>query len=155
MKPEPVYFVTEDKWTRLPGGKLDRMDKRAIREAGKGARVINFEQMAEEMQKTEPEKYEGFKRELGKQKGIVITSHEQLLDIGKQANETMRQFESFAATMHVALAYEIRKWRVDEHLTWRSIARRATGDSNQLLGMAICQRAANMCNEHWKMAPWN
>ena len=154
-KSEPIQFITNDKWMRLPGGKLDKDDRRVMQSMGKNVEVVNFEQVVERMQKETPEKYEGFKRELGRQKGIVITSKEQLLEIGKQANETKKQFDWLANLMHVERAYEIRKWRVDEHLTWRSIARRAFNDSNQLLGMALCDRAARMCNEDYRMDPWN
>ena len=96
---------------RLPGGKLDKDDRRVMQSMGKNVEVVNFEQVVERMQKETPEKYEGFKRELGRQKGIVITSKEQLLEIGKQANETKKQFDWLANLMHVERAYEIRKWQ--------------------------------------------
>jgi hypothetical protein len=156
-KAEPVYFVTNDKWMRLPGGKLDKDDRRAMMSMGKNIEVINFAQMCDRMQKETPEKFEQFRKEMSAQKfknGRVLTVPE-IYELGAMANEAKKQFDWLANLMHVEWAQRIRKWRLEEHLTWRSIARRAFNDSNQLLGLALCERAARMCNEDYLLDPWN
>jgi len=154
-KPEPVWFVTNDKWMRLPGGKLDKNDRRVMRSAGKKVEVINSDKMLDRMQKEEPTEFDAFRKQMAKQKGVVEFTVPELYNLVAQANEKMEHFEFLALMMQASRAWEIRKWRVAEHLTWRSIARRATGNPNQLLGMSLCQRAANMCNEDYLKAPWN
>ena len=59
--------------------------------------------------------------------------------------------------MSPELAKMIRGWRVDEELSWRDIAARATRhlglepSDNQLTGRALCAEAAELLGEQ----PWN
>lgn len=152
----PSVFVTNDRWMRLPGGRLDKTDRKIIRQAGKHVRVITMEEALDMMQKEEPEKFKNFHQEMNVKHGIVLTK-EQLYDFACKANETKEEYRRIANLLTIGGAKAIRKLRVDEHLTWRSIARRFTRgrDSNQILGMALCDRAAQMCNEDYMKEPWN
>jgi len=61
----------------------------------------------------------------------------------------------------------VRKLRVDERYSWRAVARRCYGNhrfrdwskwdppSNQIMGMALCERAAVMYGEDYEKEPWN
>ena len=151
---EPDYFVTNDKWMRLPGGQLDKTDKQILKGAGKNVKVITMAEALDRMQKEAPAKFEEFHKQINRAHGIVMTLP-QLYEFASKANETKSQFDQIANFLTVPVAQAIRKWRVDDHLTWRGIARRMGGDSNQLLGMAFCERAALMCNEDYLKAPWN
>ncbi|OIJ64071.1 hypothetical protein WN71_030785 [Streptomyces mangrovisoli] len=59
------------------------------------------------------------------------------------------------------MAARIRAWRVDEDLSWRSVARAATGlwgsgwGSNQIYGRALCVAAAKKLGEDPDREPWN
>ena len=151
---EPAYFVTNDKWMRLPGGQLDKTDKQLLKDAGKKVKVITMVEALDRMQKKEPAKFEEFHKQMNLEHGIVMTLP-QLYEFASKANETKSQFDQIANLLNITAAQAIRKWRVDEHLTWRGIARRTSGVSNQLLGMAFCERAALMCNEDYLKEPWN
>jgi hypothetical protein len=67
-------------------------------------------------------------------------------------------------------ARRVRKFRVDDDLTWRGVAMSAfeeglcgAGDdvdwgaipSNQLVGMDLCREAAPFFGEDWSKEPWN
>lgn len=152
---EKAVFVTNDKWMRVPGGRPDKTDRKILRQAGKHVRVITMTEALDIMQKEEPEKFKQFHQEMNLKHCIVLTVP-QLYELSEKANETMEQYKKVANLITVDGAHLIRKWRVDEHLTWRSIARRFSGgDSNQILGMALCERAAVMCNENYYKDPWN
>lgn len=150
----PSVFVTNDKWMRLPGGRLDKTDRKILRQAGKHVRVVTMEEALDMMQKEDPEKFKNFHQEMNVKHGIVLTLPK-LYELAEKANETMEQYKRVANLLTVDGARIIKKWRVDEHFTWRSVARRFSGDSNQLLGMALCERAAVMCNEDYMKEPWN
>jgi phosphoserine aminotransferase len=152
---ELTYFVTNDKWLRLPGGKLDKIDKKLLKNMGKHSGVVNMEAMLDIMQKETPEKFEELHREQNIKFGKILTVPE-FYELATKANETMKQFEPIIASLLTDTGAKIiRQWRVDEHLTWRSIARRFSKDPNQILGMALCQRAAQMCGENYLKDPWN
>ena len=153
---EPRYFVTNDKWVRVPGGRLDKTDKQLLKECGNKVKVVTMPEALSSAARPEPEKFKEFHRDQNILHGKVLTLPE-LYELASKANETMKQFETIANLLTVHGAHVIRYWRVDEHLTWRSIARRFTekADSNQILGMALCQRAAQMYNENYLKDPWN
>lgn len=73
-------------------------------------------------------------------------------------------FEDLARElMTVARAYVIKSWRVDEDYTWRAVARAAHAEwgnlwepaANQLMGRALCERAAIVLGESPTEEPWN
>ncbi|MBW2649234.1 MAG: hypothetical protein JRC53_05390 [Deltaproteobacteria bacterium] len=57
----------------------------------------------------------------------------------------------------------VRKLRVEEGYSWRAIAHACydlgwghwSPPSNQIVGMAICERAAQFFGEDYKKEPWN
>lgn len=148
------YVVTNDKWMRLPGGRLHKQDRKLIKQAGKGAQVINFEQLIERMQKEEPTRFHQFRKRMEKDAGHSLTVP-QLMALGYAADNTKNYFDSVAKWMHIEWAWKIREARVQKHMTWRSIAAEFFHDPNQLLGMALCDRAAKMCGEDYAKDPWN
>jgi hypothetical protein len=151
---EPSYFVTNDKWLRVHGGRLDKTDKNLLKDFGKHVVVVDMAGMLDIMQKEDLEKFKEFHRDQNILHGKVLTLPE-LYEFASKANETMQQFGHIANLLTNTGAKLIRQWRVEEHLTWRSIARRFSKDSNQILGMALCQRAAQMCDEDFLKDPWN
>jgi alkylated DNA nucleotide flippase Atl1 len=153
-KSEPTYFVSGDKWLRLPGGKLDATDKQILKDCGKNVVVITLREMVDRLQKEDPEKFKKFHHEMNIKHGKVLTT-EELTRLAGLGDETMQVFRGAALLLDIAHAQQIRKWRVEDHLTWRAIARRASKDSSQLLGMALCERAALMCGEDYLQEPWN
>jgi len=81
------------------------------------------------------------------------------------ANERMQEFTEVVKTMNLGQAAQIRAWRCDSHMTWRSLARAAWREkwferqwgppSNQLMGMALTERAATFFGESYREAPWS
>gem|GEM_PF-60879 len=79
--------------------------------------------------------------------------------------ERVRDFPLIRARMTLRRAALIRKWRVDEGYSWRTVAAEcyehwaddACWDppSNQLAGMELCETAAELVGEHFLAPPWN
>jgi hypothetical protein len=99
---------------------------------------------------------------------ITIKSVEELKELIKAASERFEAYTLFV-TEHMTKeqAEFVRKLRVDEGYSWRAVARRCYGNhrfrdwpkwgppSNQIMGMALCQRAAEMFGEDYQKPPWN
>ena len=76
------------------------------------------------------------------------------------ANKTYQLFRE-----HIGLDREaakmIRQLRFEEDYSWRAIARfcsdmwRGPWGSNQLAGIVICKKAAELLGENFMEAPWN
>jgi len=92
---------------------------------------------------------------------IPITSREQLLDLARAATLAKASFDHDFAGMTIAQAAFVRQLRVVEGYTWRAVAETCAiewaGDwgSNQLAGLALCERAAAMHDEDPNTEPWN
>ncbi len=153
-KEEPRYLVSGDKWLRLPGGKLDATDKQLLKECGKNVEVITMREMVERLQTEDPKKFREFHTEMNLKHGKNMST-EELIILSEIGNRTMNQYRKIVMWIDINQALKIRKWRTEEHLTWRAIARRQMHDSSQLLGMALSERAAIMCNENYLKDPWN
>lgn len=58
-------------------------------------------------------------------------------------------------------ARQVRKWRVQDDLTWRGVAHEADAawgtswNGNQLYGMELCEASALMLGENPAADPWN
>jgi len=167
---EEIVFVTEDKWMIEAGGLLDRVDRQLLCEAAQGGkfrvRVVNIKGMLEAMRDEEPEKFQEYKRGIERQAGSLMTlSFEQCVELSRKGNETLDKFEGIVASMDLGQATQIRHWRVDVCRTWRSVARSAYNSSlfsrawnppaNQIMGMALCNRAAQVYGEDYRKGPWN
>ncbi len=91
----------------------------------------------------------------------VIT--DELLDAMKAAAaDTWNYFEAQFAGMTREQAEYVRSLRVDsDDYSWRGVAAACAeawdGDweSNQIAGMVICKRAAEMFGENYNVEPWN
>jgi len=166
---EETAFVTEDRWMKEEGGCLDITDRQILNEASQNGRVhvrvINIQEMLEAMRKSEPKKFRNFQKEMEKQAGKGLT-FEELVELGRKADERMKEFTKLTDSMSLAHAAQIRILRVDHRMTWRSVARVCYLEkwpnlwgwepaSNQLMGMALCKRAAELFNENYREPPWN
>lgn len=166
--PEEVVLVTEDRWMREDGGQLDSTDNEILASAsltGKFAvRVMNTRGMLQTMKKTEPAKYEQFHKEMERQEGKGL-SFDDIIKLAQRADERMDEFITLVNGMTMSMAVQVRVWRVNNRMTWRRVARSAwfevwfdqgwSPPSNQIMGMALCQRAARYFQENYREEPWN
>lgn len=97
--------------------------------------------------------------------GAKTLSLNDLREMARQANETHRHFlDLVRGGMKKRHARYIRQLRLANH-SWRLIARycynrgwewaRWEPPSNQLAGMALCERAAELHGENYREEPWN
>lgn len=99
---------------------------------------------------------------------ITIKSVEELKELAKAASEKFDAYSLFVREhMTKEQAEFVRKLRVDEGYSWRAVARRCYGNhrfrgwlrwdppSNQIMGMSLCERAAEMHGEDYQKPPWN
>ncbi|MBA7506585.1 hypothetical protein ES706_05277 [subsurface metagenome] len=94
---------------------------------------------------------------------ITIESVEQLQDMAKQAAERLEEFKELCSPMTLAQAQAVRKFRVEYGFSWRAIAEACyklgwgkwLPPSNQIMGMALCERAAGFFSEDYDKEPWN
>lgn len=166
--PEETALVTEDKWMKEEGGELDTTDREILREASQNGlvrvRVINIREMLEVMKNSEPEKYRDFQETMEKQAGKRLT-FDDLVELGKKADARMQEFTEVVKGITLAQAAQVRLWRVDGHMTWRSVARAAHLEgwfyrkweppSNQIMGMVLCEKASLYFKENFRESPWN
>lgn len=160
--------MTNDKWIR-ERGKLDPTDDEILEKVAKGGKVVvmTLGQALEAMQAEEPEKFQAFKKQIG----IPLTIAD-IVKLSTKADKRMTAFDTeFASGMKKEHAELIRVWRVDEHYSWRAVARAAymkvrkelgwrhfkqwAPPSNQLAGMSLCNVAAKMLGEDYTKEPWN
>ena len=97
--------------------------------------------------------------------GTKAVSLKDLREMARQADETYRQIlDLVRGGMKKRHARFIRQLRLANH-SWRLIARlcynrgwpwaRWEPPSNQLAGMALCERAAELHGENYREEPWN
>ena len=167
MEKEEAFLVTEDRWMK-EGGQLDSTDREILKEASQNGgfpvRVINIREMFESMQKTDPNKFKRFRKEMEKKEGRKLT-YADLVELGRKANERQVEFAAVVSGMTLGQAAQVRSWRVDGRMTWRRVARAAYGEgwydrdwwppANQIMGMALCEKAALLFNENYREDPWN
>lgn len=93
--------------------------------------------------------------------GMVELTRELAEQLGAAAVETRLSFEEEFAGMTQEQAALVRRLRCDQEYTWRAVASTCAlewgGDwgSNQLAGMALCDRAAKLHGERYMDEPWN
>ena len=164
---EETALVTEDRWMK-EGGQLDATDQEMLRELSQNGRlrvrVINIREMLEALKKEEPKKFKSFHKQVERQAGIPLT-FEGLIKFGQLADERMQEFTGLVKGMTLGQAAQVRQWRVDGRMTWRSVARAAYLEGwshqgwgppeNQLMGMALSERAAQFFGENFREPPWN
>jgi hypothetical protein len=140
-----ITVVTDDRWLREPGGKLAYGDRRFLQD------IL-----------AEAERDPTAKGDSLTMKSLKATELREFADAGAK---TATDFGKLAeALMSAELATKIRRWRVDEHGTWRWIAQEMydgiptagwNPPSNQLMGMAFCDVAARFLHEDAMKEPWN
>lgn len=94
---------------------------------------------------------------------ITIKSVEQLQEMAKAAAERFEEFKELCSPMELWQARIIRVLRVEEGCSWRAIAEicyklgwgKWSPPSNQILGIALCWRAAQLLGEDHEKEPWN
>lgn len=168
---DKTAFVTGDRWLR-ENGKLDPTDREILKEAAQGGEVVmlSLRQALEQMKAEDPTKFQAFHREREKSVGKALT-FDDLVNLGERADEVKTAYDSHVASiMTKEQASQIRSLRVNGHYTWRAVASAAfwmaTTDawlgwslwrppSNQIMGMALCERAAGFFNENYREPPWN
>ena len=161
--------VTEDKWLRVSGGRLDAMDRLFLAEASKNGRykveVITTKDMIEHLGIADDRKYKKFWREMERQAGRSLSLQE-LIEFTQRLNEDVEDYSwMIEGKMNLGQAAETRAWRVNYRYTWRAVARAAhklswfgsrwVPPANQLMGIALCQAAAVFFRENFRQDPWN
>ncbi|MBA7616095.1 hypothetical protein ES703_23386 [subsurface metagenome] len=94
---------------------------------------------------------------------ITIESAEQLQEMAKAAAERFEEFKELCSPMELWQARIVRVLRVEENCSWRAVAEACyklgwgkwSPPSNQIMGMALCNRAAQLLGEDYKKEPWN
>ena len=164
---EEICLITNDRWLRESGW-LDPTDRQLMAEASEhGAykvRYLSVLEMVERMKKEIPVQFDEFKQKMEKRIGITLTS-EGLARFEALANDRMKEFIPVVKPMTLGQATQIRAWRCDTHMTWRAIARAAWREKwfarnwgppeNQIMGVALSERAAQLFGEDYMKAPWN
>ncbi len=167
MQEEETALVTEDRWMK-EGGRLDAADHEVLKAASQNGRsrvrVINMPEMLAEMKNSAPEKFRRFQETIEKQAGKRLT-FDDLVAFGRKADERMQEFTVVVGGMTLGQATQVRIWRVDHRMTWRRVARAAYLEgwfhrrweppSNQLMGMALVEKAAQLFGENFREEPWN
>lgn len=93
--------------------------------------------------------------------GLVPLTPDLARDLAQVALTTKDLFAAEFENMTREQAAFVRRLRVEGNYTWRAVAHTCAlewgGDwgSNQLAGIAICQRAARFFSEHYMQPPWN
>ncbi len=128
---EPV-FVTDDKAV-YQGGILSSADKEILESVKTGEGII------------------------------IIESAEQLQEMAKAGAARFEEFKKLCSSMELWQAKVIQVLRCEEGCSWRAIAERCYKlgwgkwypPSNQIMGMALCRRAAQLLDEDYRKEPWN
>lgn len=168
MPEDERAFVTEDRWMKEEGGRLDDTDQQIMMEASQNGRfrirVINIREMLEIMKNEEPEKFRDLQETIDRQSGKRLTFDE-LIEFSAKANERLSEFTGIVVAMTLGQAAQVRHWRIDRHMTWRAVARVAYLEgwfghpwkppANQIMGMALVEKAAKLFGENYRHEPWN
>jgi hypothetical protein len=159
---EKIIFVTNDRF--IKEGRLDPIDEAVLKEAAAGGELVimNTREAFEAMKAEKPIEFDKFHKIMEESSGIPLT-FPQLIEFARKAGETFSSFSEWIECMTELQARFVRKLRVEEHCTWRTVARACYiigfGDwspaYNQLAGMALCKHAAAMLKEDYMTAPWN
>ena len=169
---EKVIFVTDDKWLLQKGGVLDNTDREIIAQMEQAGQVVFMspKETFEAMQNEEPEKFDEFKKQL-EIPGTINLTIDDIVELSRQGEiKSSGFYEHVQILMTKRQAKTVRNWRIDCHFTWRAVARSAFAmvisrqwyrwgswepASNQLMGVALCKRAAELLNENYRKPPWN
>ena len=166
---EDAVFITNDKMMKI-GGVMDDTDIAILKQCSPSGKpvILNLEEALDVVERENPQELEKMLQTEAEKRGLVTLSKEQFINLGDMANEHYKDFKQQFAGMPRYIAEIVRAWRVDEHYTWRRIAHAAADNmsfrlifkkwyppSNQLVGMALCDRAARVLGEDFSKEPWN
>jgi len=95
--------------------------------------------------------------------GMITINPEELKRFAETAANLFEDCRKMVEPMTKEQAEVVRKLRVQEGYSWRAIAHACydlgwghwSPPSNQIVGMAICERAAEFFGENYKQEPWN
>lgn len=93
--------------------------------------------------------------------GLIQVTPEMLEELAEAAKATVDHFQKVMENMTKEQADYVRQLRVDEGYSWRAVASACNEawngdwDSNQIAGMAICEKAASFFDEDYFEKPWN
>jgi len=170
-KKQTIAFVTNDRFVREKRN-LDPADEQIMEEMAQHGELIlmSMAEALEAMEKEEPEKFRDFHKQQENQAGRALTMDE-IVELAGRGNEKKDLFDTYVnSKMTERQAINIRVLRTKWHYSWRGVARAAFGrvlskeweawqlwypSSNQLMGMALCQRAAEYFGENYREPPWN
>ena len=96
-------------------------------------------------------------------KGAIPVSGSDLRKLAKAATNTFGSFREYAATITDEQAAFVRHLRVDEGYSWRAVAEACHQEfggtwqppSNQIMGVALCEEAANREGADYTTGEWN
>lgn len=147
--------VTDDLYMRRPGV-TDPDDQAILRP---GIRVVSTLELPEIL-KALPED----DRPPEPVPGFYEMTPERMSFLMREGARTANEFEAHVRrTMTEEKAREVRDLRCVKHHSWRALSREChlrwggawAPPSNQLMGMALCERAAEMLGEDAHALPWN
>lgn len=149
---------------------LDRDDEQIIKEAKEGGCVFVTWDRVVRLATGGITPYEALDQAKAEGKGTKEAQAEvsrlrklkpgELTSLSDAANKTYELFRQHI-TVGTVEAKLIRLLRVEQNYSWRAVARRcsdiwhAPWGGNQLAGMAICRRAAEIEGEDFMKPPWN
>ena len=95
--------------------------------------------------------------------GLIPLTPSSLSDLMEMAKETRAYFEEVMPSVTPDQAAFVRRLRVDEGYSWRAVAETCHIEwagtweppSNQIMGMILCERAAEVFGEDPDAPPWN
>jgi len=95
--------------------------------------------------------------------GLLPLTREVWNELAEAARKTMATFQEMTAGMTAEQAAYVRRLRCVEDYSWRAVADTChlewggewTPPDNQLMGMALCERAASFTGEDYMKEPWN
>jgi len=132
---DKTIFVTDDTFVR-EGGILDETDIEIMKSARSGEGIVE------------------------------IKNAEQWMALAQGLSDAFDYYrEQARKLMTQQQAQLVRRLRVDEHCSWRTVARSCSQQnwlwepwepaSSQPMGMALCERAAQFFGENYRETPWN
>lgn len=94
---------------------------------------------------------------------LISLTPAQLMELAVAVEKTQQLFKAEAKNVVSSTdrADVVRALRIDDGWTWRGVAAECanlwngTWGSNQLMGMALCERAAELLGEDFMKEPWN
>jgi len=95
--------------------------------------------------------------------GMITINPEELKRFAETAANLFEDCRKMVEPMTEEQAEVVRRLRVEEGYSWRAIAHACydlgwghwSPPSNQIVGMAICERAAEFFGENYRQEPWN